>query len=418
MRILHLAMHEDTGAGRAAMRLHEGLLQLKEDSLVLTGRKTSNLKSVYRPSFLNSTLKETQFIVVNKVVSRKLNAKSGVFSTNVTPSRLLKQIKALKPDVINLHWVGWEFIRIEDLKKLGVPIVWTLQDMWPFTGGCHYAQTCDRYTQSCGHCPELNSHQQRDLSNWVWQRKAKAWKNLDLTIAAPSQWIADCAQKSSLFKTLQVEVIPFCLNTQKYRPISQKTARDALNLPENKLLILFGALRATDDYRKGFHLLQAAIQELNLSGWGTKAEIAVFGSPEPENPIDLGFKIHYLDHLSDDLSLALVYSAADVMIVPSLQESFGQTASESLACGTPVVAFRATGLKDIIDHQVNGYLVEPYQIDDLARGIAWVLEDTDRRQRLRQNAREKAETSFSLNLQAQQYVALYSKLLERNLTKK
>jgi glycosyltransferase involved in cell wall biosynthesis len=418
MRILHLAMHEDTGAGRAAMRLHEGLLQLKEDSLVLTGRKTSNLKSVYRPSFLNSTLKETQFIVVNKVVSRKLNAESAVFSTNVTPSKLLKQIKAMNPDVINLHWVGWEFIRIEDLKKLGVPIVWTLQDMWPFTGGCHYSQTCDRYTQSCGNCPELTSHKQRDLSNWVWQRKAKAWKNLDLTIAAPSQWIADCAQKSSLFRDLQVEVIPFCLNTQKYRPISQKTARDALNLPDDKLLILFGALRATDDYRKGFHLLQAAIQELNLSGWGTKAEIAVFGSPEPENPIDLGFKIHYLDHLSDDLSLALVYSAADVMIVPSLQESFGQTASESLACGTPVVAFNATGLKDILDHRINGYLVEPYQVDDLARGIAWVLEDPERRQLLRQNARKKAETSFSLNLQAQQYTTLYSTLLERNLTKK
>lgn len=415
MRILHLAMHENTGAGRAAMRLHEGLLQLGQQSLMLTGRKTSNLKSVHRPKFINSTLKETQFIVVSKFLNRKISAKAATFSVNVTPSRLLRQIRALNPDIINLHWVGWEFIRIEELKALGLPIVWTLQDMWPFTGGCHYTQECDRYTQSCGNCPQIDSNKQQDLSSWVWQRKAKSWRNLNLTIAAPSNWIAECAQKSSLFNGLQVEVIPFCLNTQKYRPIAKKTAREALNLPNDKSLILFGALRATDDYRKGFHLLQAAIERLKVSGWTTKAEIVVFGSPEPESAIDLGFKIHYLDHLNDDLSLALVYSAADVMVVPSLQESFGQTASESLACGTPVVAFNATGLKDIIDHHINGYLAEPYRTEDLAQGIAWVLQDVERHQLLCQNARKKAEASFSLDLQAQRYINLYSELAKKKL---
>lgn len=414
MQILHLAMHENTGAGRAAMRLHEGLIQLEQQSLVLTGRKTSNSKSVHRPSFLNSTLKEVQFILVDKFLDRKLNTKAGIFSVNTTPSRLLKHIRTLKPDIINLQWVGWEFICIEELKALCLPIVWTLHDMWPFTGGCHYVQDCDRYVHSCGHCPQLISHRQEDLSHWVWRRKAKSWENLNLTIAAPSHWIADCAQKSSLFKNLHVELVPPGLNLQTYRPIVQKTAREVLNLPSDKCLILFGALRATDDYRKGFHLLQAAMRELSVSGWGTKAEIAIFGSPQPENPFDLGFKVHYLDHLNDDLSLALVYSAADVMVVPSLQESFGQTASESLACGTPVVAFNATGLKDIIDHFINGYLAEPYRTEDLARGIAWVLEDAERHQLLRQNARKKAEASFSLELQAKRYIELYSKLLNKN----
>jgi len=411
MRILHLAMHENTGAGRAAVRLHEGLLQLEQQSFVLTGRKTSNLKSIVRTGFLTSSVKEAQFILVNKFTGRKLSSKAGAFSINVAASRLLKQIEALNPDIINLHWVGWEFIRIEELKALGVPLVWTLQDMWPFTGGCHYAQDCNRYTQSCGNCPQLTSNKQQDLSRWVWQRKAKSWRNLNLTIASPSQWIADCAQASSLFKDLRIEVIPFALNMQKYHPIARQAAREVLNLPSNKHLILFGALRATDDFRKGFHLLQAAIRSLSASGWGGKAEIAVFGSPEPDNPIDLGFKVHYLDHLNDDLSLSLVYSAADVMVVPSLQESFGQTASEALACGTPAVAFNATGLKDIIDHKLNGYLAQPYETEDLARGIAWVLEDGDRHQALSHQARKKAERVFSLHLQAERYMSLYSDLL-------
>lgn len=414
MRILHLAMHENTGAGRAAMRLHEGLIQLGQQSSVLTGRKTSSLKSVYQLGFTDSTLKETQFILVNKFLNPKLNKKTSVFSINVTPSQVIKKIRTLNPDIINLHWVGWEFISIEEVKALKVPIVWTLQDMWPFTGGCHYSEGCEQYTKSCGNCPQLNTNKQQDLSHWVWQRKARAWKNLNLAIAAPSHWIADCTQRSSLFKDVKIEVIPFCLNTQKYHPISQKSARKVLNLPNDKSLILFGAFRATDDYRKGFHLLKAAIHELAVSGWATKVEFVVFGSPEPENPLNLEFKVHYLDHLNDDLSLALVYSAADVMVVPSLQESFGQTASESLACGTPVVAFNTTGLKDIIDHHINGYLAEPYQIEDLAHGIAWVLEDPERHQILRKAARRKAEESFSLKLQAQRYVELYSRLLDSN----
>lgn len=411
MKILHLTMHEGSGAGRAALRLHQGLLLEKVDSSMLVSQKSSDVQSVVKLKNKTVIFKKIQGKLFGDYISEIWGCKT-TFSINASPSLILNRIKSFYPDIINLHWVGWDYLRIEDLAKLQIPLVWTLQDMWPFTGGCHYNQTCDRYTKSCGACPQLKGDRESDLSRWVWQRKAKAWQNLNLTIVAPSQWMAECAKSSSLFQNLRVEVIPFCLDTEQFQPIPTTDARESLGLPQNKQLVLFGALSATEDKRKGFQFLIPALQDLSQSGWKEKIELVVFGSSEPEKPIELGFKTHYLGSLNDEL-LKCAYSAADVMLVPSLQESFGQTASEALACGTPVVAFNATGLKDIIDHQHNGYLAKPYEIEDLARGIAWVLENETRHQKLCLNARDKAVKEFSLARQALQYLSTYTKLLKQ-----
>jgi glycosyltransferase involved in cell wall biosynthesis len=412
MNILHLTNYEDTGAGRAALRLHQGLLKENLASLMLVLQKKSNESSVISLQPQIAFAKKIQEKLFGRTLS-EIFTDNQIFSINATPSLLLDRVQQFNPSIINLHWVGWEYVRIEDINKFQVPLVWTLQDMWPFTGGCHYSQKCDRYTNSCGACPQLQSHQESDLSRWVWQRKAKAWRKLNLTIVAPSQWMAECASASSLFKDLRVEVIPFCLDTEQYQPIPQQKARQLLNLPQDKQLVLFGAINATEDTRKGFHLLIPALQNLSQSEWKERIELVVFGSSPPEKPIDLGFKTHYLGHLNDEIALANAYSAVDVMIVPSLQESFGQTASESLACGTPVVAFNATGLKDIVDHQENGYLVKPYEIEDLAKGIAWILEDSDRHQKLSIHARAKAKREFALARQARLYSSLYTEITEQ-----
>ena len=256
----------------------------------------------------------------------------------------------------------------------------------------------------------MKSEQQWDASRWIWQRKAHIYPKLDLTVVAPSHWMAECAQKSSLFRNVRIEVIPHGLDTDVYKPIEVQVARRLLNLPTDKQLILFGAgSNAVGDPRKGLSLLQAALQK--LKGWGDRVELVIFGVSAPEKAIDFGFKAHYLGRFYDDLSLVLSYSAADVMIVPSLQEAFGQTASESLACGTPVVAFGATGLKDIVSHKQDGYLAEPFSAEDLAQGIAWVLDDPQQHQQLRLNARVKAEQEFTLLLQAQRYSKLFNELV-------
>jgi len=224
--------------------------------------------------------------------------------------------------------------------------------------------------------------------------------------------MAECARSSSLFKDTRIETIPLGLDTEKYKPHHQHFAREVLNLPQDKQLVLFGAIGGTSDRRKGFHLLQPALQRLGAAGWQDSIELVIFGSSQPKIPVDLGFKTHYAGRLNDDLSLALVYSAADVMIVPSVQEAFGQTASEAISCGTPVVAFSATGLKDVVDHQHTGYLATPFEEEDLAKGIAWVLEDQERLHKLKIHARAVSLQEFSSEVQAARYLSLYREILE------
>jgi glycosyltransferase involved in cell wall biosynthesis len=410
MRVLHLAMHEGSGAGRAALRLHYGLLENQVNSQVLSVQKGTDIPSVLKVQHPANMAKRLQAKLSVRVLKRGFGC-TNTFSVNASPSLIWGQVQQLQYDLINLHWVGYEYIRIEDLRKVKTPLVWTLQDMWPFTGGCHYSGECNRYTASCGACPQLGGQKEIDLSHWVWQRKAKTWEDLNLTIVAPSQWIADCARASSLFREQRIEVIPFCLDTNCYRPMDRQAARATFNLPQDKQIVLFGALSATQDRRKGFHLLLPALQKLSQNGWGDRTELVVFGASEPKEPIDMGFKVYYLGSLSADEALSRAYSCADVMVVPSIQESFGQTASEAMACGTPVVAFDATGPRDIVDHLHNGYLATAYEVDDLAQGIAWILDHTREQDALRHHAREKAERAFSLNVQAQRYQSLYAELL-------
>ncbi|WP_448266999.1 glycosyltransferase family 4 protein [Nostoc sp. DSM 114159] len=413
MKILHISTHDISGgAARAAYRLHTGLQNIGLQSQMLVQEKYSHDKTIIAPKIrLFQGIAKAKLTVESLPLKLYRQKKNTPFFTQWLPDRVIPKVAQINPDIINLHWISGGFMQIETFAKLKRPLVWTLHDMWGFTGGCHVTGECDRYKISCGACPQLNSGNEWDLSRWVWQRKAKAWKNLNLTLVSPSSWLAECARSSSLFQNLRIEIIPHGLDTQKYRPINQHFARETLNLPQNKKLILFGAIEATSDRNKGFHLLQPALQELSKSGWKDDLEVVIFGASQPENPPNLGFKTHYLGHLHDAISLATVYSAADVMLVPSLQESFGQTASESFACGTPVVAFNSTGLKDIVDHQQNGYLAKPYEVEDFAKGIIWVLENEQRLQKLSFYAREKAEQKFTLELQARRYSALFQEIL-------
>ncbi|MBW4601123.1 MAG: glycosyltransferase family 4 protein [Calothrix sp. FI2-JRJ7] len=414
MKVLHLSTHDTSGgAARATYRLHKGLQNIGLQSQMLVQEKHSSDETVIAPK-----MRLFQGIAKTKLTFEVLPLKfytqkpKTTFYTQWLPDRVVSQIGKINPDIINLHWVSAAFMQIETFAKLKRPLVWTLHDMWGFTGGCHVTGECTRYKDSCGACPQLSSNNDNDLSRWVWQRKVKAWKKLNWTLISPSTWLASTAKSSSLFRDSRIEVIPHGLDTSSFRPVNQRIARELLNLPQDKKLIVFGAIEATSDRNKGFHLLLPALHKLSKSGYSNDWEVVIFGASRPDNPPDLGFKTHYLGHLYDDISLVSVYSAASVMLVPSLQESFGQTASESLACGTPVVAFNSTGLKDIVDHQENGYLAKPYEVEDFAKGIYWVLEDKDRLEKLGFYAREKAEREFTLELQARRYYSLFQEIIE------
>ncbi|MCT7958183.1 glycosyltransferase family 4 protein [Laspinema palackyanum] len=414
MKVLLISASDwEGGAARSAYRLHQGLQEIGSDSQILVQTKLSDDRRVI---VQNSSLAK-DFAKLRPNLNRlpmfiHPNRIRDVFSPQWIPDGIAAQVNKIAPDVINLHWVCGGYLQIETLAHLKQPIVWTFHDMWGFTGGCHFSGNCDRYTESCGTCPQLDSQRNWDISRWVWQRKAKAWKNLKLTIVTPSHWLAKQAQASSLFKEVPVEVIPYGLNTETYKPMDRAIARDLLKLPQDKQLILFGALNATTDPRKGFHLLQPALQQLSQSQWKEQIELVVFGASRATEGTELGFKSHYLGKLNDELSLALVYSAADVFILPSIQDTLPNTVMEALACGTPCVGFNIGGVPDMIEHQTNGYLAKPFEIEDLARGIVWILENSERYQKLSHQAREKVEREYTLERQARRYSDLFNQVMD------
>lgn len=395
------------GAARAAYRLHQGLRTIGVDSQILTNHQTSDDPQVLGSrSKLDKTIAFLRPGIDGLPLAQYRQRTGDRYSLAWLPETRVQQIDDLRPDIVNLHWIGSGFLRLESLKKIKQPIVWTMHDMWAFTGGCHYTDGCDRYLKQCGACPQLGSRSKNDLSHWNWERRRKIFKQLDLTIVTPSQWLTDRVKQSPLLCNYRIETIPNGLDLATYKPYGKAWVRSLLKLPQDKSLILFGASDATSDRRKGFHLLAEALHHLSLMEWKTLPEIVVFGASHGN--LDCGFPVHYLGILQDDLTLALAYSAADVFVAPSIQDNLPNTVLEAIACGTPAVAFAIGGMPDLIESGQTGYLAQPFDTEDLAKGIQWVLTTP---QPLGIQARQMAEQRFGLKRQAYAYQDLFESLL-------
>jgi glycosyltransferase involved in cell wall biosynthesis len=413
MKVLHLnAADIEGGAARAANNLLHGLTNLGVDARLHVQRKNGTSPQVEGPRSMYeramSRVRPTIEQLIFGITPGKVN---GPFSAAFLPDGVETRVSDATPDIIHLHWVA-RMMRLETLRHFTVPIIWTMHDSWAFTGGCYLPGDCTRYRESCGKCPVLISDRENDLSNRIWQRKQKAWNGLNLTIIAPSRWMAACAQASSLFRNSRIEVIPNGLDVNRFKSHNRRSARDILSLPQEKKLILFGAKGATSDRNKGFHLLAEALRTLAAHSTPRDSiELIIFGSTEPDTPPDLGFKTHYLGWQYDDTNLANLYAAADVFVLPSLHESLGYTVMEAMACGTPCVAFNQGGVPDLIDHLQNGYLANPYEPTDLAHGISWILENEERWNELGKRAQHKIIESFAVEKIAEKHLALYFDIL-------
>jgi glycosyltransferase involved in cell wall biosynthesis len=327
-------------------------------------------------------------------------------STSWVPSGIVPELNATVADVLHLHWINAGFLSVEDIGHLTKPLVWTLHDMWPFCGAEHYGDDGPdarwRVGYDTSNRPER--HEGLDIDRWVWKRKHRAW-HTPIHIVAPSRWLAACARESALMRNWPVSVIPYALDLQQFQPWPKTVARQVLGLPQDMRLVLFGAIGGGKDPRKGWNLLQPA-----LAGIATQMpDVAgvIFGQSEPPDPPRLGLPLYWMGRLNDDATLALLYSAADVMVVPSRQENLPQTGTEAQACGCPVVAFNCTGLPDVVEHGLTGYLAKPYDSDDLAIGIHWVLEDEERRNALGGAARNRAVRLWAPDVVGPQYLAVY-----------
>jgi glycosyltransferase involved in cell wall biosynthesis len=398
------------GAARAAYRIHHAIRNYSVDSRIIVNKKISGDWSVEGPkpkvskalaivrSPLVALLQSKAFKTVNPVIH----------SPAILPSRWSGKLNASDADIIHLHWINNEMMSISDIGKIKKPVVWTLHDMWAFCGAEHYTED-NRWLEGYTSNNRPNYEAGFDLNRWTAMRKLKHWKR-PMHIVTPSRWLADCVKQSVLMRDWPISIVPNTLNTNAWQPIDKTLARQILHLPFGAPLLLFGAMGGTQDPRKGFDLLQAALNYMR--GQLPGLELVVLGQLAPKIPFDLGFPVHYVGHLHDEVSLRMLYSAVDVCVVSSRQEAFGQMASESHACGCPVVAFNITGLKDVVEQGQTGYLADAYCSEDLARGIMWVLADQERHFKLSAQARQRAVSLWSNEVVVPQYLEVYERAID------
>ena len=408
------------GAARAAYRIHCGVRKLGVNSCMFVKNKQLDDESILS---LSTFVPVNVFYKLYRYVQHKIKNKIQHFRWNRYPDRedvfmsdlrsvpLHGALKKLDFDILHLHWINLRFLNLQELIKVNKPIVWTLHDSWAFTCICHYTYDCDKYTKQCGTCPFLRSTHDNDLSRQVWNVKNKLYPKLNLHIVTPSAWLASMVKQSTLLKHFPVTVIPNCLDTTIYKPIEKAEALTSLQLKADKKKILFGAVNAFRDVNKGFNLLIEAIHCIGKNMDCNRFELLVFGADKPIAEISTKMEVHYLGYVRDEAELVKIYNVADVMVVPSLSEVFGQTASEAMACGTPVVAFNCTGIKEVVEHKISGYLADPYNPEELAAGIVWCL-DNNTSGKLSRNARKKVEENYSMERVGEKYVDLYNELIK------
>ena len=412
MKILILSESDISGgAARAAYRLHQSLLLQGVNSQMLVQRKSSDDFTV-----LAKDKKSTKYFnklrpIIDSIPNRFYKNRTGaLFSSSwLGFSGIADKINDMNPDIVHLHWIAGGMLKIEEISKIKAPIVWSLHDMWPFTGGCHYDQHCGLYKDKCGGCKVLSSEKENDLSREVFNRKVSTYSKIRMiSIVATSLWVGRCAKESSLLKDRDIVTLPNPLNTSIFSQIDKNIAKGFFNIPTDKAVILFGAMRSILDPRKGSKELFEAINMLDLKD----VVFVIAGSSEPQDPPKLQYPTYFISPLNDEVSLPLMYSVADVMIVPSIQENLANSIIESLSCSVPVVAFDVGGNSDMIEHKRNGYLAEAISPNDMAIGIEWVLEN-NKSKKLSNYARKKAVQEFDQKVVSRKYINLYKGVLQK-----
>lgn len=325
--------------------------------------------------------------------------------TNIIHHPLVKNA-----DVIHLHWINQGFLSLKDLKALvetGKPIVWTMHDMWACTSICHHSWGCEKFTQECGCCPLLHSNKQNDLSYHIFKSKEFISQS-GIRIVTVSSWLKNMAQKSAITKKLNISVIPNVIDLNIFYPSDKMQARKNLTLPANKKIIIMGALRINDPV-KGFVFLKEAMQ--NIYHKNKDVVLVLFGSIKGEELLkDISFPVIQMGRINEVSRIVQLYAAADVNVVPSYYETFGQTITESMACGCPSVSFNNSGQTDIIDHKINGYLAEYKSSDDLATGINWILSQNPKE--ISNACIQKVQNNYAESIIAKQYISLYENLFK------
>ena len=415
LRVHNYSYYESYGgAARAAHRLHRALLHAGIGSEMVVGVKDSDDVTVVAPeSRIAKGLALIRPSLGDLTLAAYRKRHPSPFSIGAFPGSRHIGRPASVPDVVHLHWIASDFLPFWKLRRFSVPLIWTLHDMWAFTGGCHYTGDCIGYQDCCGSCPQLNSRRPRDLSRLLLRAKKYAFRELPLVVICPTAWLADRARESFIFRDVEVRVIPNGVDVDVFRPVEQTLARDLLRLPLTPKYVLMAAIKGLEDPRKGGRLLLEAMRSIRQKYPAQDVRLLVIGSKFSNQPERAGIDVHFAGHLHDDELIALYYSAADVIAIPSISEVLPNVAIESMACGRPCVTFAIGGMAEVVASGETGVVAKAFSVDAFAAGLTECIMDRPTWLQMGSKARAKALRDYDICQVTQQYLNVYDWAIRR-----
>jgi len=419
MKIIHINTYSDFGgAGIACQRISDSINQISPGTSEVFDKKTSeNNFHFFREKPFPEKITYLNFAIDTLwawfLGVKKRNRFS--FSLSKWGREIEKWDLVRKADIIHLHWINQGFISLNGLKKiarLGKPVVWTLHDMWPLTGGCHYSGDCDHFIEGCKNCYLLRNSGPEDLSFKGSNEKTKIFKILKPFLISPSQWLSNLAQKSHITSSYSVKVIPNPINLDIFKPGNRNEIREKLSWGREEFVIVINAFKISNE-RKGFAFLLEAIKIIEEKALIPikSIRLAIIGEMDANLLMGSPISTSIFGYLKDEAKIIEINQAADVYVLPSLEDNLPNTILEALGCGLPSVAFRVGGIPDLIDHLETGYLSEPKSSSSLAEGIAWVYNQSKNSTALTTNSRKKALETYNYKKIGESYLEVYNRML-------
>ncbi len=390
------------GAAIASYRLHRTFIKLGHNSKMLVYRKFSKDEEVIGP--------KNVLIKFYRIIRQHLGKTPNFFfirnaevlnSGSFFPSSFAEYINKSDCEIVHLNWINFDFLSIKDISEITKPIVWTLHDMWAFCGAEHLSYNC-QYITGYKKKHLINGFLNIDLNSFVFEKKMRFWKK-PINVVTPSNWLADCAKRSILMKDWPISVIPNPIDISDWKHYSKPKVRELYGLSQEKKIVLFSTSEYLYNYNKGFDLLLSSLDLIEDKNF----LLVIVGVQENQNFNNFPFEVKFLGIVKSQNILNQLYCCADLVVIPSRQESLSYVAIESISSSVPVVAFDNSGIKDVIKHMFNGYLAKPFDIKDFACGISLILNDNKLVKELSSNARKFAKNTFDELIIAKQYLNIY-----------
>ena len=398
MKVLHLiGGFYKNGAFKGANILHENLIECGIESEILNNdlaNKNKNIKNIY---FINNNfLKNIKYNFL-KIIDKLFNSiflpnprstfTSGLFGFDIT-----KEKKYIEADIIHIHWLDQGFINIKSLSKIEKPIIWTMRDMWAFSGGAHYTIDFKNFEKS-------------KLSNFLKKRKKKSYPKQMLFVSI-SNWLKSQAETSSVLSNFSIKRIYNNIDIDNFKNIPKERAMAYLKISTKKKILLYGA-QDPQNNRKGWDIIIETLRNIDKSEYF----LLLFGNFWSDDVLKkIGIEFKSLGFVNDRDYLNNIYCSSDIFLFPSKQEAFGKTWAEAMTCKIPVVCFDKSSASEFIDHKVDGFIVDKIDSFEFKKGIEWIS-SSYQKNNSNFSAFKKKLNNFDAKNIAKQYIQLYKELM-------